>query len=181
MGDQTDPASREICTIMAPGGFMNSVRAAMMAAVLTGLVATPAFADITGFIGADITPKSRHTQGFAVGGGLLFLGFEFEYASAPDDPAARAPSLNSGTGNVLLQAPFSIFGFQPYWTTGAGVYRETLGTHQQTGLALNTGGGVKISLVGPVRMRLDYRVFKLGDGALYSPVHRVYVGLNLKF
>jgi len=160
---------------------MRSVRVAMLAVLLTGLAAAPAFADITGFIGANITPKSRHTEGFAVGGGLVILGFEFEYASAPQEPAAQAPSLNSGMGNVLLQAPFSIYGFQPYATAGAGIYRETLLTHQQTGLGLNTGGGVKITLAGPVRLRLDYRVFKLGDGALDSPVHRVYVGLNLKF
>jgi opacity protein-like surface antigen len=159
---------------------MRSVRAAVLGTVLTWLVTTPAFADITGFIGADLTPKSRHTQGFAVGGGLLILGFEFEYASAPEDPAAQAPSLNSGMGNALLQAPFSIYGFQPYATAGGGIYSETLGTHNTKGLGLNTGGGVKISLVGPVRLRLDYRVFKL-DGALDSPVHRVYVGLNLKF
>ena len=160
---------------------MRSVRVAMLAVLLTGLAAAPAFADITGFIGANITPKSRHTEGFAVGGGLLILGFEFEYASAPEEPASQAPSLNSGMGNVLLQAPFSIYGFQPYATAGAGIYRESLGTHQQTGLGLNTGGGVKITLAGPVRLRLDYRVFKLGDGAIDSPVHRVYVGLNLKF
>jgi opacity protein-like surface antigen len=159
---------------------MKGARAAMLAAVLTGVITTPAFADITGFIGADLTPKSRHTQGFAVGGGLLLLGFEFEYASAPEDPASQAPSLNSGMGNVLLQAPFAIGGFQPYATAGVGIYSETLGTHNQKGVGLNTGGGVKISLVGPVRLRLDYRVFKL-DGALVSPVHRVYVGLNLKF
>jgi opacity protein-like surface antigen len=180
MGGQADPASRRICTIMALGGFMKSVRTAMLAAVLTGLAATPAFADITGFIGADLTPKSRHTQGFAVGGGLMILGFEFEYASAPEDPASHAPSLNSGMGNMLLQAPFSIYGFQPYATAGAGIYSETLGTHNEKNVGLNTGGGVKISLVGPVRLRLDYRVFKL-NGALDSPVHRVYVGLNLKF
>jgi opacity protein-like surface antigen len=160
---------------------MRSVRVAMLAVLLTGLAARPSFADITGFIGANITPKSRHTEGFAVGGGLLILGFEFEYASAPEEPASQAPSLNSGMGNVLLQAPFSIYGFQPYATAGAGIYRESLGTHQQTGLGLNTGGGVKITLAGPVRLRLDYRVFKLGDGAIDSPVHRVYVGLNLKF
>jgi opacity protein-like surface antigen len=160
---------------------MRSVRVAMLAVLLTGLAARPAFADITGFIGANITPKSRHTEGFAVGGGLLILGFEFEYASAPEELAAQAPSLNSGMGNVLLQAPFSIYGFQPYATAGAGIYRDSLGTHQQTGLGLNTGGGVKITLAGPVRLRLDYRVFKLGDGAIDSPVHRVYVGLNLKF
>jgi len=160
---------------------MRSVRAAMLTALLTGLVAAPAYADITGFIGADVTPKSRHTEGFAVGGGLLFLGFEFEYASAPQDTAAQAPSLTSGMGNVLLQTPVSIHGFQPYAEVGAGVYHETLGTNGQTGLALGTGAGVKISLVGPVRLRIDYRVFKLGEGGLDSPVHRVYLGLNLTF
>ena len=29
-------------------------------------------------------------------------------------------------------------------------------------------------------MRVDYRVFKLGSGALHSPAHRFYAGLNLK-
>jgi hypothetical protein len=160
---------------------MKSARALLFAAVLSMFGATSAFADITGFIGANTTPKNRHTQGFAVGAGLLLIGFEFEYASTPDDLDALAPSLTTGSGNLLIQAPFAIYGFQPYATTGAGLYRETLGTHQQTGFALNTGGGVKISLVGPIRMRLDYRIMKLGDEALESPVHRVYVGLNLKF
>jgi hypothetical protein len=160
---------------------MRSLRTVMLTALLTGLVATPAFADITGFIGADVTPKSRHTEGFAVGGGLLFLGFEFEYASAPEDLAARTPSLSSGMGNVLVQTPVSIHGFQPYAAVGIGIYHQTLGAQGQTGLALGTGGGVKISLLGPVRLRIDYRVFKLGEGGLDSPAHRIYVGLNLAF
>lgn len=160
---------------------MTSARAMVLVALLTGLSATPAFADITGFIGANTTPKSRHTQGFAVGAGLLFVGIEFEYGSTPDVPTAFAPALHTGTGNVLIQAPFAVFGFQPYVTTGGGIYRETLGTHEKTGFALDTGGGVKISLLGPIRLRLDYRVFKLGAEALESPVQRVYAGLNLKF
>src|SRR6266536_1534767 len=92
-----------------------------------------------------------------------------------------APSLVTGSGNVLLQTPFAVLGLQPYVTTGAGLYREKLGTHQDTSFALNTGGGVKVSLVGPLRLRVDYRVFKLGSGALSSPAHRIYLGLNLKF
>jgi hypothetical protein len=84
-------------------------------------------------------------------------------------------------GNVLLQTPFPIGGFQPYITTGAGLFRETLGAHQETSGAFNTGGGVKVNLVGPLRLRVDYRVFKLGSGALYSPAHRIYAGLNFKF
>ena len=52
-------------------------------------------------------------------------------------------------GNVLIQTPFPIFGLQPYFTTGAGVYRESLGGFSETNFGVNTGGGVKISLIGP--------------------------------
>jgi hypothetical protein len=75
----------------------------------------------------------------------------------------------------------ALFGIQPYFTMGGGMYRETLGAHEDTSFGVNTGGGAKISLVGPLRLRVDYRVFKLGSGALYSPAHRIYAGLNLKF
>ena len=160
---------------------MTSLRAAVLTVLFTGLLATPAFADLTGFIGANMTPKSRHTQGFAVGAGLLFFGIEFEYSTTPDEPTALAPSLHTGMGNVLIQAPFAIFGFQPYFTTGGGFYQEELGAHSDTGFGVNTGGGVKVSLAGPIRLRVDYRLFKLGSGALSSPAHRIYAGLNLKF
>ena len=144
------------------------------------LAAAPARADITGFIGANTTPANRQVRGGAIGLGLLVVGFELEYAFTPDDPAALAPSLKTGMGNVLLQTPSAFFGFQPYITTGAGVYQEQLGTRTDTSFGLNTGGGVKISLIGPIRLRVDYRVFKLGSGALNSPAHRIYAGLNLK-
>ena len=140
------------------------------------IIAAPARADVTGFIGANLTPTSRRVLGGALGVGLLVIGFEGEYAFTPDDPAARAPSLTTGMGNVLLQTPVAIFGVQPYFTTGAGLYRETLGTHQDTSFGFNTGGGVKITLIGPLRLRVDYRVFKLGSDALYTPAHRIYVG-----
>ena len=160
---------------------MKLVLAIALATLVCGLLATPAFADITGFIGANTTPANRQVRGGAVGIGLLVVAFEFEFANTPDDPKAAAPSLTTGSGNLLLQTPISFFGFQPYFTTGGGFYRETLGAHQNTSFAVNTGGGVKVSLIGPVRLRVDYRVFKLGSGALHSPAHRVYVGLNVKF
>ena len=61
------------------------------------------------------------------------------------------------------------------------LFHETLGSESETNVGLNTGGGVKVTLVGPVRVRVDYRVFKLGGGALNSPAHRVYAGLTLAF
>ena len=156
------------------------MKGATLAALLTLFAAAPARADITVFLGANTTPANRAVRGGSAGIGLLIVGFEGEYAFTPDDPSAKAPSLTTGSGNVLLQTPFPIFGFQPYFTTGGGLYRETLDTHQDTSFALNTGGGVKVSLIGPLRLRVDYRVFKLGSGALYSPTHRIYAGLNLK-
>jgi opacity protein-like surface antigen len=156
-------------------------RAFGLAILMTALGSTHAFADITGFIGTNTTPENRRVTGFAFGGGLLIFGFEFEYGSSPESAEDLAPSLRTGMGNVLLQTPFAIFGFQPYFTTGGGVYHESIDARSQTGFGLNTGGGVKISLAGPVRVRLDYRIFNLGDEAFESPAHRFYAGLNLKF
>ena len=160
---------------------MRRIRAAGIAALLSLAAAAPARADATAFIGANTTPANRSVRGLSIGAGLLLLGFEIEYAKTSDDDTVAAPSLTTGTGNVLLQTPGSFFGFQPYLTAGAGLYRERLGTHQDTSFLTNTGGGVKVTLVGPIRLRVDYRVFKLGNGALYTPAHRIYAGLNLKF
>jgi opacity protein-like surface antigen len=159
---------------------MTRTRTVALAVVLLALTSVPARADLTAFIGANTTPANRQVRGAALGMGLLVVGFEFEYAYSPDDPPAAAPSLKTGMGNVLLQTPAAIMGFQPYFTTGAGIYQEELGLHSDTGVGFNTGGGVKVSLAGPLRLRVDYRIFKLGGGALNSPAHRFYAGLNLK-
>ena len=143
--------------------------------------AAPARADGTVFIGANTTPANRTVKGFALSLGLLIVAFEIECATTGGDLLAGAPSLKTGMGNLLLQSPLPLFGFQPYLTTGGGLYREELGTHRYTSVGLNTGGGVKVALVGPIRLRVDYRVFKLGRGALNSPAHRAYIGLNLTF
>jgi opacity protein-like surface antigen len=141
--------------------------------------APAARADVTAFLGANTTPATRQVRGGALGTGLVIVGFEVEYAFTPDDPASAAPSLKTGMGNILLQAPFQ--DFQPYITSGAGIFNESLGTHSETNFGTNAGGGVKIGLAGPVRLRIDYRIFRLGSGALNSPAHRIYAGLNLKF
>jgi opacity protein-like surface antigen len=154
---------------------MTLLRRIAIATLACCAIAAPARADLTAFIGANTTPSSRQVKGGAVGIGLLIVGFEFEYANE------LAPSLTTGMGNVLLQTPFPIMGFQPYVTTGGGIYHEALGSQSDTNVGLNTGGGVKVTLAGPLRVRVDYRVFKLGGGALNSPAHRIYAGLNLKF
>jgi hypothetical protein len=144
-------------------------------------LSTPAFADATLFIGSTMTPANRAAKGLAIGVSLLVVGFEFEFADTGETPLEAAPSLRTGMGNMLLQTPFPVAGMQFYLTTGGGVYRERLDTRQETHLGVNTGGGVKVTLLGPIRARLDYRVFKLRGEPLHSTVHRVYAGLNLAF
>jgi hypothetical protein len=144
-------------------------------------MATRASADITAFIGTNTTPSSRAAAGIAVGFSLVIVGFEFEYSSTGSDVGSNAPSLKSGMANIFLQTPVALFHVQPYLTTGAGVYQEVLGPHSDTSVGANIGGGVKIPLAGPLQLRVDYRVFKLGSNALDSPAQRIYIGANLKF
>jgi len=151
------------------------------ATLLLALVSSPAFADATLFLGSTTTPANRPAKGFAVGMGLSVVAFEFEFAETSENELEATPSLRTGMGNILVQTPVAVAGTQFYLTTGGGVYRERLFTRQETHVGLNTGGGVKVSLIGPIKARLDYRVFKLKGEPLYKTVHRVYAGLNLVF
>ena len=145
------------------------------------LLPSLALADATLFLGRTSTPTGRSVRGVGIGVGLLIVGFEFEYANTSEDVEDGAPELRTGMGNVLLQTPGSFFRLQPYFTVGGGVYRERLGTSSETQFGANSGGGVKISLVGPLRARIDYRVFTLRGEPLHPTVHRLYAGANLSF
>ena len=152
------------------------------AAALTvaALLLTPAtaLADVTAFMGATLTPSSRAVRGAAIGLSLLVVGFEFEYASTAEDLAEGSPSLRTGMINGLVQTPTRT---QLYVTAGGGFFREALGGGSETGFGTNVGGGVKVGLVGPLRLRLDYRIFNLRGNALYKNPQRFYAGVNLTF
>jgi hypothetical protein len=134
---------------------MTRIGRLVLPGVFVLLAASTAHADITAFLGANTTPANRPVLGAAIGAGFLVVAFEFEYASTASDVTVAAPELKTGMGNVLLQTPGAIYGFQPYFTTGAGVYHEALGLHSDTGVGFNTGGGAKISLIGPLKLRVD--------------------------
>lgn len=140
----------------------------------------PAYADATAFIGTASDPTNRLAKGFSIGFSLIIVGFEFEYAKVSEDELNLAPSLRTWMGNVLLQTP-DVGTFQLYATAGGGFYNESLGTDGTTNFGVNTGGGAKIPLAGPLRLRLDYRFVKLQGSPLHSQSQRFYAGVNLKF
>jgi opacity protein-like surface antigen len=156
------------------------------AAIALVATATPARADLTGFLGVTTTPSSRTNGGFSAGTGFVIVAFEFEYAATKEDLTSTqvAPALKTYMFNGLLQTPIPIARTQFYGTLGAGAYHETLSTqplNDQTNIGTNIGGGAKITLAGPLRLRLDYRVFTLHGNPRHTPVQRLYAGINLKF
>lgn len=146
-------------------------------AFLTG-AASPARADITAFLGLSPTPERHAVKGLSVGAGFLVIGFEAEFADLSENTDDGLPGLKTYSANVLAQTPTSV---QLYGTLGVQGFRETLGAAQETHVGTNIGGGVKIKLVGPVRVRLDYRIFKLQGSPIHDVYQRFYAGANLKF
>lgn len=166
---------------MNPGS--RSVRSIAMSIVLAcaflAATAAPARADITAFLGLSPTPENHGVRGFGVGVGLLIVGFEFEYANLSEDTFEQLTGLKTYSGNVLVQTPTP--NVQLYGTIGAEGYQETLGNFDEKHYGTNIGGGAKINLVGPLRVRLDYRIFKLQGSPVHDVYQRFYVGANLKF
>lgn len=163
---------------------MDAMRRLLLALVLLAVTPSVARADLTGFLGINPTPVNRGVKGFAFGAGLVIVGFEAEYADTNEDLVLAGPRLRTFMFNGLLQTPLPIAGFQFYGTAGGGVYRESFSTEPNgnvTSVGTNIGGGAKINLAGPLRLRLDYRVFTLHGTPRHTPVQRFYAGINLKF
>ena len=169
---------------MGYDGRMRLTTPIIVATALLLGTAAPARADLTAFLGVNPTPVNRGVKGFSIGAGILIAGFEAEYADTGEDVTLGAPKLRTFMFNGLLQTPVPIAGFQFYGTLGGGVYHESISTQpnlDETNFGSNIGGGAKISLVGPLRLRVDYRVFNLHGNARHTPVQRWYAGINLKF
>jgi hypothetical protein len=157
------------------------MRLVVLALALVAIAPSIAGADATAFLGRNSAGEDRSTtRGLALGVSMLVVGFEFEYANSKEDPTIGRPSLRTTSGNVFAQT-FGLPGFQLYATTGVGIYRERLGTDQETAFLLNNGGGIKIKVAGPLRARVDYRVFTLRGNPQHKNVQRLYAGLNLAF
>jgi opacity protein-like surface antigen len=163
---------------------------AAFAVLVATAIPTSAFADATLFAGASSAPSLRPTLGVSVGAGLLVIGFEFEYAQTHEDVQEFAPKMRTFMANLLVQTPIPISGIQFYGTVGAGFFHESFGEpavtsvdgrDSETNVGTNFGGGVKVGLAGPLRLRLDYRLFVLNNAISGTHSHRIYAGLNLAF
>ncbi|HKY23071.1 MAG TPA: hypothetical protein VJM31_17785 [Vicinamibacterales bacterium] len=157
------------------------MRLAVLALASMLLWPSVARADATAFLGRTTAGENKTSvRGFAFGVSMLVVGFEFEYANTAEDLTLQRPSLRTTSGNVFVQT-FGIPVAQLYLTTGVGFYRERLANDQESALLLNNGGGAKITIGGPLRARIDYRIFNLRGNPRHKTQQRIYAGLNVAF
>lgn len=148
--------------------------------VLAGLAGFPtaAQADITFFLGLSPKPETRAVRGVSAGFNMLIVGFEFDYAATGEDLTRSLPGLQTGMFNILVQTPTT---HVLYVTAGGGLYWESLAGARTINAGTNVGGGVKIGLFGPIKLRVDYRIFTLRGSPRNNHPQRLYVGVNWAF
>lgn len=153
---------------------------AALLAILLGVGADRAFADLTVFAGSTTT-SPRATLGAALGLSLQPVGVEFEYGGTPADPLAGRPALRTGLFNLVIGTRLSDRRIQVYGSAGGGLYRERLEGYARTDFAVSGGGGLYLRLTGPFRVRLDYRLFVLRGAGPDRRLRRAYAALSVAF
>lgn len=138
-------------------------RAAWLGAVVL-MNPVSARADATVLMGPMFLDGARSSFGVAFSYSPYIAGFEIEYLGTLD----RRPAGRSSAGGIfasLIVQPVTISSFQPFAIAGFGMWGETFpdGTGSGALEAKNIGGGVKIGVSERLRLRLDYRLFVLGD------------------
>lgn len=140
----------------------------------------------TAFAGAAMTPDPHVAIGIAVGlrPRPTPVSLEFEYSRSGSDPAEGVPAIVTFSGNVLLQFPVQASRYQFYGTFGVGVYGLSLDSKSSEPDGVwNFGGGAKITIAGPLKLRVDYRAFRLAPipREYHSNEHRLYLGIVAGF
>jgi hypothetical protein len=153
---------------------------------------SPAKADVTVFAGRLASGQPRTVFGGSAGRFYTEnVGFEFEVAVTPGSGSAEQHKYQIFTGNLLIQSSLPR-GHRPqvYGAIGMGIYGETSSGGGGSGEVFigSFGGGVKVKLTGPFRVRADYRLFRLGEAAdagpgfvLHRHPQRVSVGIGVAF
>jgi hypothetical protein len=142
--------------------------------------------NLTAFAGLAMAPDPHAALGVAVGvrprPGPVSL--EFEFSRSRSDPASGVPAIMIFAGNILIQLPAQGSRFQFYGTFGGGIYFQLFDHHSgEPDDAPSFGGGVKVTLAGPLKLRMDYRAFRLAPmaGEYHSNEQRLYTGIVAGF
>jgi hypothetical protein len=127
--------------------------------------------------------------GFSYGYRPSAVGFEIEYLSTLGG-STKASSSAGGIFASLIVQPVTISNVQVFAIGGFGIWGESFAGGKGTGVldAKNVGGGVLIPLAATISLRLDYRLFLLGEVEEVGSVapsakhpQRIAAGLHVAF
>ena len=157
-----------------------AVAAALFATLSVLAPARPAAAgDVTAFVAL---PSPTDTWGRGYGAAISstwfkVLNFEGEGARLPGD--APDASMTSFMGSALLAPPVGFV--TPYGGLAIGLFRQSLGPLNDTGVVRALVLGVKVK-VGPVAViKGEYRRLELSGDPLLEMTHRFSVGAGIAF
>ena len=117
-------------------------------------------ADATVLVGLKSVEGLRPSFAWSFGYRPSAVGVEVEYLSTrPGDYSA------GGIFGSVIVIPVTIAKAHIFVVGGVGVWGEGFEGGKRTGVlsAVNVGGGVLVDLTGPLKLRLDYRLFRLGE------------------
>lgn len=157
--------------------------------LLALVLMTPASAraDVTMLVGLTAVEGLRPSLAWSFGYRPSAVGVEVEYLSTtPGDYTA------GGIFGSVIVVPVTIARAEVFVIGGVGVWGEGFDGGKRTGVltAANVGGGILLGLAGPLRLRIDYRLFRLGEvskeeiGAINPSrkyPQRIAAGLSLRF
>ena len=116
------------------------------------------------------------------------VGFEIEYVRASGGETADHSVAGGIFGNLIVQ-PVVVGRLQFFAIVGFGMWRETFADDTGTGAfgAKDIGGGAKFRIAERLRLRVDYRLFLLGDPEDASRLpstkrpQRISLGMHVAF
>ena len=165
-----------------------SMRIVLILALILAVPGGARAADVAVLLGPMAVGGARPAFGVAIGHAPSVAGFEIEFLSTLGGETASHSTAGGIFGNLVVQ-PVVVGKLQFYAIVGLGVWGETFADDTGTGEmgAKDIGGGMKVRIADHLRLRLDYRLFLLGDPDDASRLpstkrpQRVSVGLHVAF
>ena len=161
---------------------LSTIHAAVWALCLG--TAAPAYADLNLF--AAVSTPTGPSFGWSFGRADEPVGFEVEYAGLPSSRDTRR-SIGTFGASAIIQLPPMDNGARWYGTVGLGMYGLSLPNGDGSGgETRNAGLGVKLPLDGRLKIRIDYRYFRLRAGepgmhSRHTDSHRLSAGLTVTY
>jgi len=143
--------------------------------------------DLAVLFGLGTVNGPRPAVSWAIGHAPAAVGFEIEYLGMWGGTSTDRSSAGGIFGSVIVQREM-VANLQPFAIVGFGMWGESF-DDGGTGVvgAKDIGGGIKVRMTRRLRLRLDYRLFLIGDSTDGSRLpsttrpQRISAGLHVAF